>query len=73
MLYSCYNDKYKRQNSKKKDRTLSSTRLLLGRAPIIFNFLDKISLCSRDCPKTRSVDQGDLKFTEICLPLPVKC
>lgn len=31
---------------------------------------DGVSLCSHGYPVTCSVDQGDLKVIEICLPLP---
>ena len=38
-----------------------------------FIFPDTVSLCSLCCPGTCSVDQAGLEFTEICLPLPLKC
>ena len=36
-------------------------------------FLDWVCLCSSGCPGTHSVDQADLKLTEIHPPLPSDC
>jgi hypothetical protein len=38
--------------------------------PVAKSVQDRVSLCTLGCPGTHSVDQADLKFIEIHLPLP---